>query len=47
MLTQQVQVKINLPLALKDFLDSKAAKFDMPLADYVKHLVLQDVSSSF
>lgn len=43
MVTQQVQIKINLPLALKEFLDSKAAKFDIPLAVYVKHLVLQDV----
>ena len=44
MITQQVQIKLNLPLALKDFLESKAQKFDMPLAGYLKHLILNDVS---
>jgi len=44
MITQQVQVKVNLPLALKDFLESKAQKFDMPIAGYLKHLILKDVS---
>ena len=45
MITQQAQIKINLPLALKDFLASKAAKFDMPIASYVKHLILKDVEN--
>lgn len=44
MITQQVQIKVNLPLSLKDYLDSKAQKFDMPLAGYIKHLILKDVS---
>lgn len=44
MITQQVQIKLNLPLALKEFLESKAQKFDMPVAGYVKHLILNDVS---
>ena len=44
MITQQVQIKLNLPLALKDFLLSKALKFDMPVAGYIKHLILNDVS---
>lgn len=44
MITQQSQIKINLPLALKDYLESKAQKFDMPIAGYVKHLILKDVS---
>lgn len=43
MLTQQVQVKLTLSPALKDFLESKARKFDMPIAGYVKHLILKDV----
>ena len=43
MVTQQAQIKINLPLALKDFLESKASKFGMPLAGYIKHLMLKDV----
>jgi len=44
MITQQAQVKLNLPLALKDFLESKAMKFDMPIAGYIKHLILKDVA---
>ncbi|MBI3486421.1 hypothetical protein HY025_05800 [Candidatus Daviesbacteria bacterium] len=43
MITQQTQIKINLPVALKDFLESKASKFGLPLASYVKHLILKDV----
>ncbi len=44
MITQQTQIKINLPQGLKDFLDSKAQKYDMPIAGYVKHLILKDIS---
>ncbi len=44
MITQQAQIKINLPLALKDYLESRALRFDMPIAGYVKHLILKDVS---
>lgn len=43
MITQQTQIKINLPVALKDYLESKASKYGMPLAGYVKHLILKDV----
>lgn len=43
MITQQTQIKINLPLVLKEFLESKASKFGMPLAGYIKHLMLKDV----
>ncbi len=43
MITQQAQIKLNLPLALKDFLESKAQKFGMPIAAYVKHLIIKDV----
>ncbi|MEK7165179.1 MAG: hypothetical protein AAB874_00020 [Patescibacteria group bacterium] len=42
--TPQVQIKINLPLALKDYLESKAGKYDLPIAGYVKHLILKDVA---
>lgn len=45
MVTQQAQIKITLPLALKDFLESKALKFGLPIASYVKHLVLKDVEN--
>lgn len=44
MITQQAQIKLNLPLALKDYLESKASKFGMPLAGYLKHLILKDVA---
>ena len=44
MITQQAQIKVNLSLALKDYIESKARKFDMPLASYIKHLILNDVS---
>lgn len=44
MITQQAQIKVNLPLQLKEFLESKANKFGMPLAGYIKHLILVDVA---
>jgi hypothetical protein len=43
MITQQAQIKINLPLKLKQQIERKANSFDMPLAGYVKHLILSDV----
>lgn len=43
MVTQQAQIKITLPLALKDFLESKAQKFGLPIASYVRHLIVRDV----
>lgn len=43
MITQQTQIKLNIPVALKEFLESKAQKFGMPVATYVKHLILKDV----
>jgi len=44
MITQQTQIKLNLPLALKEFLESKARKFGMPISGYLKHLIIKDVS---
>lgn len=43
MKTQQAQIKINLPVQLKDFAESKANKFGLPLAGYLKHLIIKDV----
>lgn len=43
MVTQQAQIKITLPLALKDFIESKAQKFGLPIASYVRHLIVRDV----
>lgn len=44
MITKNSQIKVNLPLALKEFLESKANKYDMPIAGYVRHLILKDVA---
>ncbi len=41
--TTQAQIKVNLPLSMKDFLESKASKFGMPVAGYIKHLILKDI----
>ena len=41
--TTQAQIKVNLPLSMKDFLESKASKFGMPIAGYIKHLILKDI----
>lgn len=44
MITPQTQIKLNLPVNLKEFVESKAQKFGMPLAGYIKHLILKDVA---
>ena len=41
--TSQAQIKVNIPLPMKDYLESKAGKFGMPLAGYIKHLILKDI----
>jgi len=41
--TTQAQIKVNIPLTMKDFLESKASKFGMPIAGYIKHLILKDI----
>ena len=45
MITQQTQIKLNLPIQLKEYVESKANKLGIPLATYVKHLILKDVES--
>lgn len=42
MITQQAQIKLNLSIPLKDHLESKARKFGLPVAAYLKHLILKD-----
>ncbi len=44
MVTPQTQIKINLPVQLRDLLASKAAKVGMPIAGFVKHLILKEVA---
>jgi len=41
--TQQAQIKINIPVTMKEYLESKASKFGMPVAGYVKNLILNDI----
>lgn len=41
--TPQAQIKVNLPVSMKEFLESKASKFGMPIAGYIKHLILKDI----
>ena len=43
MVTPQAQIKITLPVALKEFLESRAQKFGLPIATYVKNLIVNDV----
>ncbi len=45
MVTQQAQIKITLPLALKEFLESKASRLGLPISAYVKHLIVTDVEN--
>lgn len=40
--TPQAQIKLNLPLPLKDRAQSQASKFGVPLATYLKHLIMKD-----
>lgn len=43
MITQQTQIKLNLPLSLKEYLESKAGRYGIPLASYIRHLILKDI----
>lgn len=43
MITPQTQIKLNLPVSLKEFLEAKAKRFGIPMSDYLKHLILKDV----
>lgn len=43
--TPQAQIKVNLSLNMKDFLESKAKKFGIPIAGYIKHLILKDIEN--
>lgn len=43
--TAQAQIKVNISQAMKEYLDSKANKFGMPVAGYIKHLILKDIEN--
>ena len=42
--TSSTQIKVSLPVELKDFLASKSNRYGLTLSTYVKHLILKDVS---
>lgn len=46
MITQQTQIKLNLPVDLKEFAESKARKYGMPITAYIKQLIIKDVKDS-
>ena len=41
--TSQAQIKVTISSVMKDYLESKAGKFGMPIAGYVRHLILKDI----
>lgn len=43
MQTAQTQIKLNIPVPLKDLLKSKARRFGVPMSSYIRHLIIQDV----
>jgi len=43
MKTIQTQIKLNLPLPLKELLESKARRFGVPMATYLRHLIITNV----
>jgi antitoxin component of RelBE/YafQ-DinJ toxin-antitoxin module len=45
MITQQTQIKITLPVALKELIESKAARYGLPISGYIRHLLLREVEN--
>lgn len=41
--TSQIQLKISLSEQLSDLLQSKAARFGVPVTQFVKHLIMKEV----
>lgn len=46
MKTVTSQIKITLPPALKKYVQNRAQRFDLPLAGYLKHLILNDIEQT-
>lgn len=46
MKTVTTQIKITLPPALKKYVQNRARRFDLPLAGYLKHLILKDIEQT-
>ena len=45
MRTTQAQIKLNLPLELKAYVQTKADKYGLTLASYVRHLIIKDAET--
>lgn len=43
--TTQAQIKVTIPSTMKEYLESKANKFGMPIAGYIRHLILKDIEN--
>lgn len=43
--TSQIQLKLSLSQQLADLLQSKAAKFGIPVTQFVKHLIIKEVEN--
>ena len=43
MIQKQTQIKINLPLKLKEKIEKRAGEYDFTLAGYLKHLMMMDL----
>jgi hypothetical protein len=43
--SSQIQLKISLSEQLNDLLESKAARFGVPVTQFVKHLILKEVEN--
>lgn len=41
--TVQAQLKLNLPMPMKVYVEKKASKFGMTIAAYIKHLIVKDI----
>jgi predicted DNA-binding protein len=42
-MSTQVQIKVTIPQELKEFLDTKAMRLGLPVASYVRHIIIRDV----
>jgi hypothetical protein len=41
--TQHSQIKLNLPTELKGYLVTRAKSFGIPMASYMKYLIMKDI----
>ena len=41
--TQYSQIKLNIPIELKGYLATRAKNFGIPMASYMKYLIMKDI----